>query len=178
MTDRCSSCRDGFDGSGGSGYQPCCCKSEKGGAVAAVGPDCEVVKCGLKLDLWRGQRVTDGEVTGVLRSLSVDADDSIVGVVVLDQPLVLPACGDVPEISLYTQTMPVYQLRPASPLAEFGVVAGKWDDDGMSCKYAADFASLDEAIKAHDKVADYPWAYIQYKGRVLKPCDQVLELFA
>lgn len=41
----------------------------------------------------------------------------------------------------------------------FTVIAGK---------YSESFDTLDEAIAAYDKVNDYPWAEINYKGRVLK----------
>lgn len=50
----------------------------------------------------------------------------------------------------------------------FCVLAGKYDDLGANCKYSANFTTLDEAISAYDKVKDYPWAEIQYKGRVLQ----------
>lgn len=49
----------------------------------------------------------------------------------------------------------------------FGVIAGKYDGDEKNCKYRADFATMDEAIEAYDRVSGYPWAYIQYKGRTL-----------
>lgn len=53
----------------------------------------------------------------------------------------------------------------------FTVAAGKYDgycDYDRNCKYCEDFATLDEAISAYDKVKDYPWVEIQYKGRVLQ----------
>ena len=50
----------------------------------------------------------------------------------------------------------------------FTVLAGKYDDLGTNCKYSATFATLDEAISAYDKVKDYPWAEISYKGRELQ----------
>ena len=50
----------------------------------------------------------------------------------------------------------------------FTVLAGKYDDLGTNCKYSATFATLDEAISAYDKVKDYPWAEISYKGRALQ----------
>ena len=53
----------------------------------------------------------------------------------------------------------------------FCVLAGKYDDLGTNCKYSANFSTLDEAIAAYDKVKDYPWAEIQYKGRVLRMID-------
>lgn len=37
-----------------------------------------------------------------------------------------------------------------------------------NCKYCEAFATLDEAIAAYDKVKDYPWARIEYKGRMLQ----------
>lgn len=49
----------------------------------------------------------------------------------------------------------------------FTVAAGKYDGYDRNCKYCEDFTTLDEAISAYDKVKDYPWAEIQYKGRVL-----------
>ena len=50
----------------------------------------------------------------------------------------------------------------------FIVLAGKYDDFGANCKYSANFTTLDEAIAAYDKVKDYPWAEISYKGRALQ----------
>jgi len=50
----------------------------------------------------------------------------------------------------------------------FSVIAGKYDGDDLNCKYSDDFDSLDDAIAAFDKVKGYPWAFIQYKGRVLE----------
>lgn len=49
----------------------------------------------------------------------------------------------------------------------FSVIAGKYEGNELNCKYSHDFPSLDEAIEAYDQVDSYPWAYIQYKGRVL-----------
>ncbi|MBM5036762.1 hypothetical protein HYO05_21725 [Vibrio parahaemolyticus] len=49
----------------------------------------------------------------------------------------------------------------------FGVIAGKYDDNEPNYKYSDEFDTLDEAIAAYDKVSSYPWAYIEYKGRVL-----------
>ena len=48
------------------------------------------------------------------------------------------------------------------------MLAGKYDDFGHNCKYIANFNTLDEAISAYDKVKDYPWAEIEYKGRTLQ----------
>ena len=53
----------------------------------------------------------------------------------------------------------------------FMVLAGKydgWGDYDRNCKYIANFNTLDEAISAYDKVKDYPWAEIEYKGRALQ----------
>lgn len=49
----------------------------------------------------------------------------------------------------------------------FSVIAGKFDGYDRNCKYAADFATLDDAIKAYDEMAGYPWRYIQYAGRTI-----------
>jgi len=49
----------------------------------------------------------------------------------------------------------------------YHVVAGKYERDGDVCKYSSSFATLDEAITFLDTVNDYPWSYIEYKGRVL-----------
>ena len=51
---------------------------------------------------------------------------------------------------------------------EFAVVAGKYDGYDRDCKYCESFDTLDEAISAYDKVNDYPWAEISYKGRRLQ----------
>ena len=51
---------------------------------------------------------------------------------------------------------------------EFTVVAGKYDGYDRNCKYCESFVTLDEAIAAYDKVNDYPWAEIEYKGRALQ----------
>ena len=53
----------------------------------------------------------------------------------------------------------------------FIVLAGKYDDFGANYKYRANFTTLDEAISAYDKVKDYPWAEIEYKGRTLQVVD-------
>ena len=50
----------------------------------------------------------------------------------------------------------------------FMVLAGEYDDLGANCKYSATFTTLDEAISAYDKLNDYPWAEISYKGRALQ----------
>lgn len=50
----------------------------------------------------------------------------------------------------------------------FSVVAGKWDGEEGNCKVADSLHTLDEAIESHDKVCDYPWSFILYKGRVLE----------
>ena len=50
----------------------------------------------------------------------------------------------------------------------FSVIAGKYDDNEPNCKYSVDFETLDGAIAAYDQVASYPWAYIEYKGRVME----------
>lgn len=51
----------------------------------------------------------------------------------------------------------------------FTVLAGKYEGYDCRCyKYCEDFATLDEAISAYDKVKDYPWAEIEYKGRTLE----------
>lgn len=50
----------------------------------------------------------------------------------------------------------------------FTVLAGKYDDLGANYKYCESFATLDEALAAYDKVNDYPWARIEYKGRALQ----------
>ena len=50
----------------------------------------------------------------------------------------------------------------------FTVLAGKYDGHERNCKYLAKFAALDEAISDYDKVKDYPWAEIEYKGRTLQ----------
>lgn len=53
----------------------------------------------------------------------------------------------------------------------FTVAAGKYEGYYgyyRNCKYCEDFATLDEAISAYDKVKDYPWAEIEYKGRTLQ----------
>lgn len=49
----------------------------------------------------------------------------------------------------------------------FSVIAGKYCDQEMNCKYSNEFETLDEAIEAYDEVASYPWAYIQYKNRTI-----------
>ena len=51
---------------------------------------------------------------------------------------------------------------------EFTVVAGKYDGYLLTCNYCESFDTLDEAISAYDKVNDYPWAEISYKGRALQ----------
>ena len=53
----------------------------------------------------------------------------------------------------------------------FTVAAGTYEGDYdyyRICRYCEDFATLDKAISAYDKVKDYPWAEIEYKGRTLE----------
>ena len=50
----------------------------------------------------------------------------------------------------------------------FMVLAGNYNDLSTNCKYIANFATLDEAISAYDKLRDYSWAKIEYKGRTLQ----------
>jgi len=177
MSGKCNGCENGFDGSGGNGYQPCACKSVSDESASSEGAEGVAVKAGLQLDLYLGQRVTDGEVTGVVRSLQFDQDDVIDALVLLDEPHVLPAIEGHDEITLYTQLLPAHKLRSAPEAGEFGVIAGKWDGNERNCKYASDFASLDEAIAAYDTMVSYPWAYIQYKGRVLELFRKDFEVF-
>ncbi|WP_299202599.1 hypothetical protein [uncultured Amphritea sp.] len=56
--------------------------------------------------------------------------------------------------------------------ATFTVIAGKWDDQERNCKYCEDFDTLAQAIEAYDKVSGYPWAFIEYQGRVLELWDK------
>ena len=68
--------------------------------------------------------------------------------------------------------------RPTlKPLLAFSVVAGKYDGDDLNCKYSSDFATLDEAIEVYDTVSDFPWCYLQYKGRVLELYRKGLKIF-
>lgn len=46
----------------------------------------------------------------------------------------------------------------------FTVLAGKFDGGERNIKYSESFATLDEALTAYDRVADYPWHEIEYKG--------------
>ena len=51
----------------------------------------------------------------------------------------------------------------------FDVLAGKYEEHHeLNVKYSNSFDTLDDAIKAYDEVSNYPWAYIQYKGRTLE----------
>lgn len=52
----------------------------------------------------------------------------------------------------------------------FTVAAGKYEGyyRDRICRYCEEFTTLDEAISAYDKVKDYPWARIEYKGRMLQ----------
>lgn len=50
----------------------------------------------------------------------------------------------------------------------FVVIAGKYDDNEMSCKYSIEHATLEEAIADYDRVSSYPWAYIEYNGRIIE----------
>lgn len=54
----------------------------------------------------------------------------------------------------------------------FTVTAGTYEGYCYRiCRYCEDFATLDEAISAYDKVKDYPWARIEYKDRMLQVRD-------
>lgn len=69
------------------------------------------------VSLHIGQRVRHRDhkgqrVTGVVRSLSVDSDGRLGADVVLDQPLVIPACEDHREIKIYLQHLPAFELSP------------------------------------------------------------------
>ena len=59
-------------------------------------------------------------------------------------------------------------MFPVVDSSMFTVLAGKYDGHERNCKYCEDFATLDEAISAYDKVNDYPWVEINYKGRKLQ----------
>ena len=52
--------------------------------------------------------------------------------------------------------------------SKFTVIAGKYDGYDLNYKYCESFDTLDEAISAYDKVNDYTWAEISYKGRALQ----------
>ena len=49
----------------------------------------------------------------------------------------------------------------------FTVIAGNYDGYERNCKYSNGFDTLDQAIEEFDKMSDYPWSYIEYKGRIL-----------
>lgn len=52
----------------------------------------------------------------------------------------------------------------------FTVVAGKYEGHSEeNIKYIDDFATLDEALTAYDKVSGYHFARIEYKGRHFSP---------
>lgn len=51
----------------------------------------------------------------------------------------------------------------------FIVIAGKYDDNQMNCKYSSEpHSTLEEAIEDYDRVSDYPWAYIEFNGRIIE----------
>lgn len=51
----------------------------------------------------------------------------------------------------------------------FVVVAGKYEDNELNCKYSSEeHTTLDAAIEDYDRVSSYPWSYIEYKGRILE----------
>lgn len=50
----------------------------------------------------------------------------------------------------------------------FQVMAGKYDDNDLNCKHSVEHETLDAAIEDYDRVSSYPWAYIEYKGRILE----------
>lgn len=50
------------------------------------------------------------------------------------------------------------------PDMPFTVVAGKYDGFDHNCKYVEKFTTLDAALEALHKVADYPWHHIEYRG--------------
>lgn len=60
----------------------------------------------------------------------------------------------------------------------FYVVAGKYDDHAMNCKYSSDgHETLDAAIEDFDRVSGYPWAYIQYKNRIVTVMQKGFKVF-
>ena len=60
----------------------------------------------------------------------------------------------------------------------FYVVAGKYDDNEINCKYTSEpHETLDEAFKDFDRVSNYVWAYIQYKDRTISVMHKGFKLF-
>lgn len=60
----------------------------------------------------------------------------------------------------------------------FDVVAGRYENGGPVCKYSENFDTLRQAITAADRLAGYPWVFIQYGQRFLEiraPGFQVFE---
>lgn len=72
---------------------------------------------GVDISLRIGQRVRHRDyqgrrVTGVVRGLSVDDERALVASVALDEPIVIPACGDQRELHIHWQTAPVHEFAP------------------------------------------------------------------
>lgn len=63
----------------------------------------------------------------------------------------------------YSARKPVNQEGSSA----FLVMAGKYDADEANCKYSVEHNSLSAAIEDYDKVRTYPWAFIEFNGRVL-----------
>lgn len=65
-----------------------------------------------------------------------------------------------------------WKYADAGSVESFTVIAGKYDNQDKSCKYSDDFDTLDQVIEAYDKVSGYPWAYIEYQGRIMDIWDK------
>ncbi|MBU2968715.1 hypothetical protein KO527_05055 [Pseudoalteromonas sp. C2R02] len=89
------------------------------------------------------------------------------------EPKLMNAC--IEAANLVKEKLDGFEYQPIaddtkqdSEIGMFSVIAGKYDDQQMNCKYSDEFETLDEAIEAYGEVDSYPWAYIQYKNRTLE----------
>lgn len=74
-------------------------------------------KAGAFTDLRIGQHLRHrdykGErVTGIVRCLSVEADQGLMVEIALDAPIVIPAHGDSREVRIYRQFAPAHEFQP------------------------------------------------------------------
>jgi len=71
------------------------------------------MKVGIQLNFYLGQRVIYDGMAGSLKSLSIE-QDGIMCTVVLDDPIIIPPeHGIEREIKIYTQHVPIHELRAA-----------------------------------------------------------------
>lgn len=68
------------------------------------------MKAGIQINFYLGQHVKVNGLEGKIRALSIEGDDSVIAIVTLNKPYIVPACSEYGESRIYTQAAPVHDL--------------------------------------------------------------------